>query len=68
MTEIKRLIDLLCDTKTILLAKRWTAREAQKKDKHYSVYCLVNKLELQSPIKKIAILQEYVKNNQNLLS
>ena len=68
MTEIKRLIDLLCDTKTILLAKRWNAREAQKKDKHYSVYCLVNKLELQSPIKKIAMLQEYVKNNQDLLS
>jgi len=67
MTEIKRLIDLLCDTKTILLAKRWTAREAQKKDKHYSVYCLVNKLELQSPIKKIAMLQEYVKNNQDYL-
>ena len=52
MTEIKRLTDLLCDTKTILLAKRWSAREAQKKDKHYSVYCLVSKLELQSPIKK----------------
>jgi len=67
MTEIKRLIDLLCDTKTILLAKRWNAREAQKKDKHYSVYCLVNKLELQSPIKKIAMLQEYVKNNQDYL-
>lgn len=67
MTEIKRLTDLLCDTKTILLAKRWNAKEAQRKDKHYPVYCLVNKLELQSPIKKIAILQEYVKNNQDYL-
>jgi len=67
MTEIKRLIDLLCDTKKILWGKRWSARGAQINDKHYPVYCLVKEKWFWSPIKKIAMLQEYVKNNQDYL-
>jgi len=47
--------------------KYWNARDAQRKDKHYNYFRILQKEWTNTPVKTIAMLQQFINDNKDFL-
>lgn len=64
---MQKIITMINQLKTIFKNKYWTMREAQRATVIYNYFCELQNKWMNTPIKRIATLTQYIEENKQYL-
>ena len=64
---MQKIITMINQLKTIVKNKYWTMREAQRATVIYNYFCELQNKWMNTPIKRIATLTQFINDNQEYL-